>query len=70
MSEPTRPTPAEIEAATRVLHEIGLRHRWWSPYEKPYDELGATDPIGKEEFDAIAEAILLAGTKARLGQQS
>ncbi|QIO99408.1 MULTISPECIES: hypothetical protein [Bradyrhizobium] len=70
MTEPTRPTPAEVDAAARVLHEIGLRHRWWSPYEKTYDELSATDLIGKEEFDAIAEAVLLAAAKARHGQQS
>jgi hypothetical protein len=70
MTEPRRPTPAEVEAAARVLHEIGLRHRWWSPCEKTYDELSATDLIGKEEFDAIAEAVLLAAAKARPGQQS
>jgi hypothetical protein len=67
MTDPARPTPDEIEAAARVLHEIGLHHHWWSPYKKTYDELAATDPIGKEEFDAIVEVVLFAAAKARLG---
>jgi hypothetical protein len=70
MTDPARPTPGEIVAAARVLHEIGLHHHWWSPYTKTYDELTAIDPIGKEEFDAIVEAVLLAAAKARHGQQS
>jgi hypothetical protein len=65
MTELIRPAPTEIEAAARALHEVGLRHHWWSPYEKTYDELGATDPIGESEFDAIVEAMLLAAAKAR-----
>lgn len=70
MINPSRPAPNEIEAAARVLHEIGLRHHWWPPYNKTYDELAATDLIGKEEFDAIVEAMLLAAAKARSSQQS
>jgi hypothetical protein len=70
MTEPTQPAPAEIEAAARVLHEVGLRHHWWSPYEKTYDELSATDPIGKEEFNAIVEAMLLAAARVRLARRS
>lgn len=60
-----RPTLQEIEAAARVLHEAGLRHHWWDPYRKSYDELAATDAVGKEEFDAIVEAILRAAAEAR-----
>jgi hypothetical protein len=67
MTDPTRPAPAEIEAAARVLHEVGLHQHWWSPYKKTHDELAATDPIGKQEFDAIVEAMLLAAAKARQG---
>jgi hypothetical protein len=70
MTDPARPTPSEIVAAARVLHEIGLHHNWWSPYAKTYDELTATDPIGKQELDAIVEAVLLAAAKARHGQHS
>ena len=60
-----RPTSKEVEAAARVLHEAGLRHHWWDPYRKTYDELARTDPIGKEEFDAIVESMLTAASLAR-----
>ena len=60
-----QPTSREIEAAARVLHDFGLRHHWWGPYRKSYDELAATDAVGKEEFDAIVEAVLMAAYAAR-----
>jgi hypothetical protein len=60
-----RPTSKELEAAARVLHEVGLHHRWWGHYRKSYDELAATDPIGKEEFDGIVERMLMAASEAR-----
>ena len=60
-----RPTSKEVEAAARVLHEVGLRHHLWGKYRKSYDELAATDPIGKEEFDAIVEQMLIAANEAR-----
>ncbi|MCP3458906.1 hypothetical protein [Bradyrhizobium sp. CCGUVB23] len=66
MSDPARPAPGEIEAAARVLHEAGLRHGWWRPYTKTYDELAATDPIGKSEFDGIVERMLIAAAGAKL----
>ena len=59
------PTLKEIEAAARVLHEMGLHHHWREPYRKTYDELAATDAVGKEEFDAIVERMLLAAHAAR-----
>ena len=61
----SRPTSREIEAAARVLHDMGLRHHWWDPYRKSYDELAATDAVGKEEFDAIVEAVLVAAYAVR-----
>jgi hypothetical protein len=60
-----RPTLKEIEAAAGVLHEAGLHHHWWAPYPKTYDELAATDAIGKDEFEAIVERMLMAANAAR-----
>ncbi len=60
-----RPTLKEVEAAVRILHEAGLRHHWWELYRKSYDELASTDPIGKNEFDAIVESMLIAASLAR-----
>jgi hypothetical protein len=67
MSE--HPTQEEVEAAARVLHQEGLTHAWWGSYKKSYDELAATDPIGKDEFDAIVERMLLAARRARAGRK-
>jgi hypothetical protein len=55
-----RPTDAEIEAAARVLHEAGRHHGWF--IDRTYE---AMDPIGKREFDGIAERILLAARLAK-----
>jgi hypothetical protein len=60
-----RPTLKEVEAAARVLHEHGISFGWWRPYKKSYDELGATDPIGKSEFDGIVEQMLMAAARAK-----
>jgi hypothetical protein len=60
-----RPTSEEIEAAAGVLHDAGLHHHWWEPYRKTYDELAATDAIGRDEFDAIVERMLIAAHAAR-----
>jgi MoaA/NifB/PqqE/SkfB family radical SAM enzyme len=60
-----RPTLKEIEAAADVLHEAGLHHHWWTPYPKTYDELAATDAIGKDEFEAIVERMLMVANAAR-----
>ena len=59
------PTLKEVEAAARVLHDEGLHHHWWGKYKKSYDELAATDSIGKDEFDGIVERILIAAARAR-----
>jgi hypothetical protein len=56
--------PKEIEAAARVLHEAGSRHNWWKPHSKSYDEMAATDPIAKSEFDGIVERMLTAARGA------
>jgi hypothetical protein len=61
------PTAKAVEAAARVLHHEGLRHGWWGKYKKTYDELAATDPIGKFEFDGLVERMLIAATQAEIG---
>jgi hypothetical protein len=62
---PPHPTPAEIEAAARVLHKAGTHYHWWKPYDKSYDDMATTDPIGKSEFDGIVEQMLMAANNAR-----
>lgn len=57
-----RPTPAEVEAAARELHHWGEVHGWWPESVRAYDAL---DPIGKDEFDAIVERVLMAASSAR-----
>jgi len=59
------PTAKAVEAAARVLHHEALRHGWWGKYKKSYDELAATDPIGKYEFDGLVERMLIAATRAK-----
>jgi hypothetical protein len=54
----------EVEAAARVLHEAGLRYRRRKLGRKSYDELAATDAVGKDEFDAIVERMLMAAHAA------
>ena len=60
-----RPSMEEVEAAARVLHEAGSHHHWW-PCSKSYNEMNATDPVAKSEFDGIVEQMLMAARKARL----
>jgi hypothetical protein len=59
-----RPSSKEIEAAARVLYQAGSYHRWWKPYFKSYDEMIATDPVSKSEFEGIVERMLLAAHEA------
>ncbi|WP_439401994.1 hypothetical protein ACNJYA_02735 [Bradyrhizobium sp. DASA03068] len=59
-----RPTLAEVEAAARVLHKAGTHRGWWKPYNKSYDEMCATDPIAKSEFDGLVEQMLIAARAA------
>lgn len=61
------PTARAVEAAARVLHHEALRHGWWGQYKKSYDELAATDPIGKLEFDSLVERMLIAATQTKTG---
>jgi hypothetical protein len=67
MNKPNRPTIEEIEAAARVLDREGRFYNWWPSDTKSYDQLGATDPLGKSEFDGIVERILTAAFRARFG---
>jgi hypothetical protein len=55
------PKLAQVEAAARLLHQEGRFHHWWSHDIATYDDL---DPIGKDEFAAIVERILIAAFKA------
>lgn len=59
------PTAKAVEAAARVLHHEALRHGWWGEYKKSYDELAATDSIGKYEFDGLVERMLVAAMQAK-----
>jgi hypothetical protein len=59
-----RPTDAEVEAAARELHSWGVLHGWWRPAVTTYDTM---DAIGKEEFDAIVERILMSAAAAKRG---
>jgi len=56
------PSDAEVDAAARQLFAEGSFYRWWSASIPSYDGL---DPIGKDEFDAIVERVLMAAAKAR-----
>lgn len=59
-----RPSDEEVEAAARELHAWGEIHSWWPLGVTDYDAL---DPIGKEEFDAIVERVLMSAAAARRG---
>ena len=65
LSESTRPTDAEVEAAARVLDKAGRHHHWWPKTTKPYDEFAKTDPIAKSEFEGIVEQLLMAASAAK-----
>jgi hypothetical protein len=54
----TRPSLPEVEAAARVLYAEGLEHGWW--YKTLPARYELMDPIGKEEFEAFVERILMA----------
>jgi hypothetical protein len=59
-----RPTDLEVEAAARELHAWGTEHGWWPP---SVNNLDALDPVGREEFEAIVERVLMAAVAARAG---
>jgi BMFP domain-containing protein YqiC len=59
--ESDRPTDDEVEAAARELHSWGELHGW---YATSFDTL---DPIGREEFEAIVERVLMAAAAAKRG---
>ena len=60
----TRPIDQEIEAAARVLDKAGRFYRWWPETTPDYDKL---DSIGRNEFEAIVEQMLMAAASARPG---
>ena len=55
-----RPSLGDVEAGARVLFAEGQLHGWWPSSIPSYDKL---DPVGKNEFDAIIERILIAAKK-------
>ena len=55
-----RPARQEIDAAAYELHRWGELHRWW-----PAASLEAMDSIGRDEFEAIVERVLMAAAAAR-----
>ena len=59
---PEYPTDAEVEAAARRLFADGAFHGWFPESIPTYDAL---DPIGKVEFDAIVEGVLMAAAAVR-----
>jgi hypothetical protein len=62
--EADRPTDHEVEAAARELYDWGALHGWWLKGESSFDAL---DPIGREEFEAIVERVLMAAAAAKRG---
>jgi hypothetical protein len=62
--EGDRPSDSEVEAAARELHGWGALHGWWPEGVTTYD---AIDSIGKDEFDAIVERVLMSAAAARRG---
>jgi hypothetical protein len=56
--------PSEVEAAARELHGWGRLQGWWGSAATEYDDL---DPIGKDEFDAIVERVLMSAAAGRRG---
>jgi hypothetical protein len=62
-----RPSAAEVEAAGRELYSWGELHGWWPKTSVDFDTL---NPIGREEFEAIVERVLMSAAAARRGIQS
>jgi 3-dehydro-4-phosphotetronate decarboxylase len=62
-----RPTHSELEAAARVLDKEARLHGWWPATTKSYDEIAATDPIGKSEFEGLVERMLMAASRTKKG---
>ncbi len=58
-------TPAEIDAAVRVLYEEACFYRWFPIAADSYDAFAASDPIAVSELRGIAERMLVAAAQAR-----
>ncbi|XUM20139.1 hypothetical protein ACRAVF_21350 [Bradyrhizobium oligotrophicum S58] len=58
-------TPAEIDAAVRVLYEEARFYRWFPIVADSYDAFAASDPIAVSELRGIAERMLVAAAQAR-----
>ncbi|MGJ4887366.1 hypothetical protein [Bradyrhizobium sp. HKCCYLR20261] len=61
------PSPAEIEAAARVLFEEARFYRWFPIVTDSYEVFAETDRIGIAELRGIAERMLMAAAHAKLG---
>jgi hypothetical protein len=55
------PTEVQLEAAARRLFGFGVFQHWWPKSVTSFDGL---DPIGREEFLGIVEAVLIAANEA------
>ncbi|WP_315798107.1 hypothetical protein [Bradyrhizobium sp. SZCCHNRI3043] len=58
-------TPAEIDAAVRVLYDEARFYRWFPIATDSYDAFAASDPIAVSELRDIAERMLVAAAQAR-----
>ncbi|MGJ4929567.1 hypothetical protein ACQR1I_23325 [Bradyrhizobium sp. HKCCYLS2038] len=60
------PSPAEIEAATRILFEEARFYRWFPIATESYEIFAESNPIGAAELRAIAERMLMAAAESKL----
>ncbi|NPV24891.1 hypothetical protein [Bradyrhizobium aeschynomenes] len=60
------PSPAEIEAATRVLFDEARFYRWFPITTESYEIFAESDRIGAAELRGIAERMLMAASSAKL----
>ncbi|CCD96226.1 conserved hypothetical protein [Bradyrhizobium sp. ORS 375] len=61
------PSPAEIEAAARVLFEEARFYRWFPITTDSYEIFAESDRIGVAELRGIAERMLMAAAHAKVG---
>ncbi|MGY4309987.1 hypothetical protein ACVIJ6_007230 [Bradyrhizobium sp. USDA 4369] len=60
------PSPAEIEAAARILFEEARFYRWFPITTDSYEIFAESDRIGVAELRGIAERMLMAAAQAKL----
>ena len=60
------PSPAEIEAAARILFEEACFYRWFPIATDSYEIFAESNRIGVAELRGIAERMLTAAAQAKL----